>query len=119
VNNTISNYYINSNPNTSYSASRQVPAVRVVFCDAAPYDQGYIPAETIADRVKVRGRGGTVLQPGIDLLEQADDFPKTGPILIITDGFTDRLKLHRKHAFLIPKGNQLPFRPVGPVFRME
>lgn len=103
----------------SYSMSRQVAAVRVVFCDAAPYDQGYMPAEAIAERVKVRGRGGTVLQPAIDLLEQAGDFPKEGPILIITDGFTDRLKVYRKHAYLIPQGNQLPFRPGGPVFRME
>ncbi|MGE5703465.1 MAG: penicillin acylase family protein, partial [Clostridia bacterium] len=47
----------------SYSISREVPAVRVVFCDAATYDQGYMVPEAIADRVQVRGRGGTVLQP--------------------------------------------------------
>ena len=41
--------------------------------------------------MKVRGRGGTVLQPGIQLLEAAQDFPKDGPILIITDGQCDRL----------------------------
>src|SRR5207247_2004297 len=51
----------------SYSLAREVPAVRVVFCDAATYDQGYMPPEAIADRVRVVGRGGTVLQPGIDL----------------------------------------------------
>jgi predicted metal-dependent peptidase len=59
----------------SYSLAREVPAARVVFCDAAAYDQGYMPPEQIAERVRVRGRGGTVLQPGIDLLEQAADFP--------------------------------------------
>jgi len=26
----------------SYSLSREVPAVRVIFCDALPYDQGYL-----------------------------------------------------------------------------
>jgi predicted DNA-binding transcriptional regulator YafY len=26
----------------SYATSRDVPAVRVVFCDAAPYDEGYL-----------------------------------------------------------------------------
>jgi hypothetical protein len=56
----------------SYSVAHEVPAVRVVFCDAHPYDQGYIPPEDIAVRVKIRGRGGTILMPGIKLLEHAD-----------------------------------------------
>ena len=68
----------------SYSISRDVPFVRVVFCDAATYDQGYMAPEAIAHSVKVKGRGGTILQPGIDLLEKAEDFPKSGPLLIIT-----------------------------------
>lgn len=70
----------------SYCLAREVPAVRVVFCDAVPYDQGYMPPEAIADRVVIKGRGGTVLQPGIDLLEGAADFPRTAPILLMTDG---------------------------------
>ena len=102
----------------SYAVSRDVPLVRVVFCDAAPYDQGYMPAEAIADRVKVRGRGGTILQPGIDLLEKAGDFPKEGPVLIITDGRCDVLTVRRDHAFLIPEGHDLPFVPKGKVFRI-
>ena len=78
-----------------------------------------MPPEAIADRVRVRGRGGTVLQPGIDLLERAADFPKDGPILVITDGFCeDTLRIRRDHAFLVPRGNALPFRPKGPVFRL-
>lgn len=102
-----------------YCMSREVPLVRVVFCDAVAYDQGYMAPETIADRVAVRGRGGTILQPGIDLLEQAHDFPKAGPLLIITDGFCDRLQVRREHAFLLPKGHHLPFAPRGQVFRMD
>ena len=35
----------------SYSISRDVPFVRVVFCDAFPYDQGYMSPEAIAHRV--------------------------------------------------------------------
>jgi predicted metal-dependent peptidase len=100
----------------SYSIARDVPSVRVVFCDAAAYDQGYVPPEDIAGRVKIKGRGGTVLQPAVDLLEKAPDFPPTGPILIITDGWTDRLHVHRDHAFVIPVANKLPFVPRGPVF---
>nr|MBA3824468.1 peptidase [Ktedonobacterales bacterium] len=102
----------------SYALAREVPAARVIFCDAAAYDAGYLPPEAIAERVRVRGRGGTVLQPGIDLLQNAEDFPATAPILIITDGLCDRVHLRREHAFLLPPGASLPFGPVGPVFRM-
>ena len=103
----------------SYSASRDVRLVRLIFCDAAAYDQGYVPAEEIGERVKIKGRGGTVLQPGIDLVENARDFPAEGPILIITDGYCDRLHVKREHAFLIPQGNSLPFVPKGKVFAVK
>jgi predicted metal-dependent peptidase len=105
----------------SYSASREVPAARVVFCDAEAYDQGYMKPEDIAGAVKVKGRGGTVLQPGIDLLHNAEDFPKDAPILIITDGYCDeRLILYgREHAYLLPEGHHLPFVAKGKVFRMR
>lgn len=104
----------------SYSAARDVNRIRVVFCDAAPYDQGYMEATDIAGSVKVRGRGGTVLQPGIELLEHSPDFPKDAPLLIITDCECDRLNLYgRDHAFLIPRGRSLPFAPKGPVFYLE
>ncbi len=73
----------------SYGAAREVPLVRVIFCDARAYDAGYLAPEEIAGRVQVKGRGGTILQPGIDLLE---------------------------HAFLVPRGRRLPFRTRGKVF---
>ena len=100
----------------AYATARDVPAARVVFCDAYPYDVGYLPVADIAGRVRVRGRGGTVLQPGIDLLERADDFPATAPILVITDGYCDVLRVRREHAYLTPVGARLPFTPRGPVF---
>ncbi|MEU1339101.1 hypothetical protein [Streptomyces sp. NPDC005827] len=103
----------------SYAGARDVPAARVVFCDAAPYDAGYLPATEIAGRVRVHGRGGTVLQPGIDLLERADDFPPNAPVLVITDGWCDVLRVRREHAYLIPDGRRLPFTPRGPVFRVR
>jgi len=99
--------------------ARDVPAVRVVFCDAVTYDQGYMPPEALVDRVRVQGRGGTILQPAIDLLETADDFPPNGPVLIITDGACDRLHIQREHAFLLPAGRHLPFVPKGKVFRIK
>ena len=78
----------------SYSAARNVHAVRLVFCDAAAYDQGVVRPDSLADAVHVQGRGGTQLQPGIDLLERAEDFPKDAPILLITDGQWEHLHLH-------------------------
>ena len=104
----------------SYSAARDVPAARVVFCDAAAYDMGYLKPEDIAGTVKVKGRGGTVLQPGVDLLNRAEDFPREAPLLIITDAYCDRVVLYgREHAFLVPQGANLPFVPKGKVFRMK
>ncbi len=101
----------------SYAAAKEVPFARVVFCDAYAYDAGYLATEDIAGRVEVKGRGGTKLQPAIDLLESAKDFPDNGPILIITDGWIeDNLKVGHKHAYLIPKGHRLPFKEKGEVF---
>jgi predicted metal-dependent peptidase len=103
----------------SYAVSRDVPVVRVVFCDAEAHDNGWMAPPDMAGRVRVRGRGGTVLQPGVDLLQEAADFPKGGPILVITDGWCDRVRIQREHAFLIPAGAVLPFAPRGPVFRFS
>ena len=103
----------------SYSIARDVRAVRLVFCDAAAYDQGYVAPEEIADRVRVKGRGGTVLQPGVDLVEKAPDFPAGGPILVITDGQCDRVQIRREHAFLLPQGHSLPFIAKGKVFYVK
>jgi predicted metal-dependent peptidase len=102
----------------SYALARDVPAARVVFCDAVAYDAGYLAVEDIAGRVKVRGRGGTILQPGVDLLQRAADFPADGPILIITDAMCDHVRPRREHAYLVPRGARLPFVARGPVFRV-
>lgn len=101
----------------SYSVAHDVPFARVIFCDATAYDIGYISPEDIAGRVPVKGRGGTALQPGIDTLESAKDFPKDGPILIITDGeIEDHLDIKHEHAYLLPQGKRLPFRAKGQIF---
>ncbi|GAA1427089.1 hypothetical protein GCM10009601_37630 [Streptomyces thermospinosisporus] len=86
---------------------------------AAPHDAGYLPVTEIAGRVRVHGRGGTVLQSGIDLLQRAEDFPPTAPVLVITDGYCDVLRVRREHAYLIPRGARLPFTGKGPVFRVS
>ncbi len=104
----------------SYAVSKDVPFVRIIFCDAEATDAGYMAPEDIAGRVEITGRGGTILQPGVNALEKAKDFPVTGPILIITDGYIEsNLKIKREHAFLVPYGNKLPFKARGPVFYMK
>lgn len=103
----------------AYGEEREVRAARVIFCDAQVHDQGWVECHDIAGRMVVKGRGGTVLQPAVDFLEQAQDFPTAGPILIITDGSCDVLSLKREHAFLLPEGHGLPFRPWGKVFDLR
>lgn len=102
----------------SYAEARDVPAARVVFCDAAPYDAGYLQPHEIEGRVRIKGGGGTVLQPGVDLLHAAEDFPPGAPVLVVTDTACDVLRVRREHAYLVPKGQRLPFRPKGPVFEV-
>lgn len=103
----------------SYSASREVSAARVLFCDANAYDAGYMTPDDIAGRVRVIGRGGTRLQPAVDMLQNVKDFPKDGPVLIITDGEIERhLDIKREHAYIMPVGCRLPFKAKGEVFYM-
>ena len=88
-----------------------------MFCDAAAYDAGWIRPDDLAGTVEVKGRGGTVIQPAVDLLERDKDFPKDGPILIITDGMIEKdLTVHHENAFMLPRGYSLPFRARGKVF---
>ena len=103
----------------SYAQAQDVREVRLVYCDAQPYDEGVVAIEALASRVGVRGRGGTVLQPAVDLLQTRRDFPRDAPILMITDGLCeDDLQVMRDHAFLLTTGGRLPFVTRKPVFRM-
>ena len=104
----------------AYSQAQGVKEVRLVYCDAQPYDEGFVAVDALASRVQVRGRGGTVLQPAVNLLQGRADFPKDCPILIITDGLCeDDLQVQRDHAFLLSPGMHLPFPTRRPVFRMS
>jgi predicted metal-dependent peptidase len=102
----------------AYAERHGVAFVRLVMCDTRPYDEGFIPLETLKRPYQIMGRGGTVLQPSVDLLQKAKDFPQDAPLLIVTDGQIDVLKIERDHAFLLPSEGELPFEPVGPVFRI-
>jgi len=94
--------------------------VRLVFCDAHSYDEGFVTIESLAARVSVRGRGGTVLQPAVDLLQTRRDFPRDAPILMITDGLCEHTRqVARDHAFLLTSSGRVPFVTRKPVFRMS
>jgi predicted metal-dependent peptidase len=103
----------------SYALSREVPQVRVMQCDAGIHDMGYVEPESLLETVEVKGRGGTVLQPAIERLESAANFPKDAPILIITDGECDYLSCRHAHAYLLPEGGRLPFDTRSPIFHFE
>jgi predicted metal-dependent peptidase len=103
----------------AYSMARDVKALRLIFCDAAYYDQGYVAPEELLQKVQIKGRGGTLLQPAINLIQEADDFPTDAPILIITDGDCDNLIIKRAHAILLPSYGRLPFTSQGQLFRIE
>lgn len=104
----------------SYARQQKVRAVRLVYCDGEAYDEGFVEIETLAHRVRVRGRGGTVSQRAVQLLESRPDFPKPCSILVVTDGMCENdLTITRDHAFLLPPGRGLPFRTHQPVFYME
>jgi predicted metal-dependent peptidase len=103
----------------AYSQAQGVRSVRLVYCDAQAYDEGFVPVDSLASRVRVRGRGGTVLQSAVNLLIRQRDFPKDCPVLIITDGFCESdLQVARDHAFLLSPGRRLPFPTRKPVFEM-
>lgn len=101
----------------SYALSRDVQRLRFIQCDARPRDSGWVTPEALAETVEVYGRAGTKLKPAIDFIERDEEFPNAAPLLIITDGWTDTFRCRREHAFLMPEGARLPFRPEGPVFR--
>lgn len=106
----------------SYAMARDVIAVRLVCCDAMAYDCGWVEPENLLHRFTLRGRGGTVLQPGFDHLRDLankGELPAHGPVLVVTDGWCeDRLETRMDHAYLMADGRRLPFTPRGEVFHV-
>jgi predicted metal-dependent peptidase len=107
----------------SYSEARDVPAVRLVMCDASPYDRGMVAPTELRGIFPVVGRGGTVLQPALGYLLSRPDFPRSAPIMIITDGWCEEeLLVPRDHCFVLPRKTYaegaMPLRTSAPVFRV-
>lgn len=108
---------------SSYAISRDVYAIRVICCDAQAYDSGWVIPEMLLHSFSITGRGGTILQPGVSLLEDLcikGSFPIQGPVLVITDGYCEsNLRIEMTHAFLIPDGHSLPFRTNSEIFYLS
>jgi hypothetical protein len=100
----------------SYATARDVRHVRVVSCHGATHDAGWLPPDQIASHVKAAGHGEADLQRGVDLLLSDPTFPAEGPMLLLTDGNCEQVRLHRDHAWLT--SGDLPFTPRGPVFQL-
>ena len=104
----------------SYATAQEVKSVRLVFCDAQTYDEGYVDIDKLINKIKVKGRGGTVLQQAVNYLENINDFPKEAPILILSDGFFEPdLKVTRDHAFLVPNKTIVRKQVNGEVFEFK
>jgi predicted metal-dependent peptidase len=107
----------------SYAEARDVLAVRLMLCDAAPYDRGIVAPTELRGVFAVQGRGGTVLQPAINFLLSRPDFPPAAPIMILTDGWCEEeLTVPREHCFLLPRKSEhqkgMPLRTTAPIFRV-
>lgn len=107
----------------SYAEARDVPRVRLVLCDAQPYDQGFVAPTDLRGIFSIKGRGGTVLQPAVSYLHRQGDFPAGAPVMIITDGWCEEeLLVPRDHCFVLPrkgwKEGAMTLRTSAPVFRV-
>lgn len=104
----------------SYALAHEVFAVRFICCDAQAYDRGWVEPDALLHHFTLQGRGGTIIQPAVDLLSQLvrkGEFPSSGPLLLITDGYCeDRVNVAAEHAWLLPAEHSLPFIPRGKVF---
>ena len=104
----------------SYSGAHEVDGIRVINCDAAAYDEGWLLPEELTGRVELHGGGGTILQPALDLIERLKDLPDDAPVMILTDGlYEDHLRCPREHCYVLPKDGWLLYPTDGPVFRMD
>ncbi len=105
----------------AYAESRAVRWVRLVHCDASPYDDGYVDTDEFRRRYPVKGRGGTVLFPAVQYLLAQPDFPPDAPVLLLSDGECepDMPPIPRTHAWVLPTdGWVVPPRTGGEVFRV-
>ncbi len=94
---------------STYALSRSIPSVRMVLSGMDLVDVGQATCDELFQRFAVSQRANSTIQPAIDLLDTARDFPDDAPILILTAVPCDRIKTNRTHAYLIPEDGRLTY----------
>src|SRR5579862_1137794 len=100
---------------STYALSRNIPSVRVVLSGAELIDNGPISSDDLPERFRISVRSSTIIQPAVELLENARDFPHDAPILLLTAVPCDKIKTTRTHAYLIPEDGRLTYHSDAPV----
>ena len=100
----------------SSATASDVRRVRLVLCESIAHDAGWLAPQHLAGRVRPGRRAGTCLQHGVDLLHADASFPAAGPLLLLTDGHGERVRVHHDHAWLTT--GHLRFATRGPVFHL-
>ena len=103
---------------TAYALSRNISLIRVLTSGAELEDRGNVAAESLAQPLALSARSSATLQPALNVLEKARDFPEDAPILLVTGVPCDRIKTQRDHAFLIPDGGRLTYQTAAPVIEI-
>jgi predicted metal-dependent peptidase len=65
--------------------------INLVQCDTKIHEFKKITKNSQIKNIKIKGLGGTILQPGIDYFK--DNKMGQYPLAILTDGYTDTLNL--------------------------
>ncbi|MEI6233555.1 MAG: hypothetical protein WCT04_10915 [Planctomycetota bacterium] len=103
---------------TTYALSRNIPSVRVVLSGLELVDLGPTPCAELFQSFQLSARGQSTIQPAIELLDKARDFPEDAPMLLLTAVPCDRVKTHRIHAYLIPEDGRLTYQSSAPVIEI-
>jgi len=78
--------------------------------------QDYVTIDNMKDfkKLKIKGLGGTVLQPGIDYIKEKPELENLN-LLILTDGYTDELNFNGlkgcKKALVLTTASKCPISP--------
>ena len=103
---------------TTYALSRSIPSVRLVLSGLELIDAGQTACDELFQSFRISERSAACIQPAIELLDKARDFPEDAPILVLTGVPCDRIKTQRTHAYLIPEGGRLTYQSSAPVIEI-
>jgi predicted metal-dependent peptidase len=77
--------------------------INLIQCDAKVQKHEVISSKSQLQKMKIKGYGGTILQPAIDYCHKDKKINKL-PIIILTDGYTDSLNFKDTKGLVITCG---------------